>query len=878
MNNISQMTISDLLLARIRNNNLRKTVHPRLIVILKKLCQNLFLFSIIILTFPAYPAQAHLPHDDITLMEISPNYDLDGIVLIAVRNNLLRSENGGESWKRMVNGLDYRSELSAIAIPDNFDESRAIFVSSESDGVFKSEDSGESWRCINSELGTRSISHLFIPSDYETKQEVLVAAGKGGLIKMDGSGAVWDEIAGSEGRIITIIAEGGEGLDRKLLVGDTQGSIFVYDDIRQSLEPYTRVDSVGSITAIGLPPDWRDGEELLVGTEKGGLKRGNLGSGFTQVPDVPGDGPIMSIAFSPDYHDDTTIYVSTWDEAVYITQDGGDSWEKHSRGLTTDKQADQGNLPHFRLIKMSNGSSEERAIFLNAFDGLFKSNDSGFSWRQIETVSANIIVSFDISPDYRDARRLVLSTYAGAAFLLDRTYDNSWSILNNDMGYQAIRRTAIQFSPNYCSDGTLISTSNDSLWLSPDSGERWKSHNIRNIRWLPRRVEKLLSIGCFGKTEFNRPWIPTLVVPSPAYASDKTIFLGTRKNGVLRSTNDGMSFKSIWKSQGDEVDSVIVSPEFPEDKTVFLSSSVGSGVYRSSDGGDTWKDAGNGLEYDGNTIVLAISPNFKTDETLFAGTTEGIFKTIDMGGKWRKLPNPSGDTDYVEAISISPNYAEDLEVLVSVRGKGLFKTNDGGETFRPIGTALIAENYSLTQYQDFPERSTPIKYSPSYAVDRTIYAISGDKLFVSENGGEDWIEILRPLRYEDVRSDFIIYEKKNDWERQWFPTQFGNNKVSASGITFSSTKGADATYGFFGTGVCWIGTENSDQGIANIYIDGQFKGQVDQYRSTGKTGARLFTIQKLKRCSHEIRIEVSGEKNEASTGYSLVVDAFDVFP
>jgi hypothetical protein len=75
-----------------------------------------------------------------------------------------------------------------------------------------------------------------------------------------------------------------------------------------------------------------------------------------------------------------------------------------------------------------------------------------------------------------------------------------------------------------------------------------------------------------------------------------------------------------------------------------------------------------------------------------------------------------------------------------------------------------------------------------------------------------------------------------------------------------------------------LGTENRDQGIADVYIDGEFKEKVDQYRAAAKTGARLFTIQDLDRGSHEIRIEASDEKNENSTGYGLAVDAFDVFP
>lgn len=820
---------------------------------------------------------AHLPHDDITLMKMSPNYHNDNTLMIAIRNNLLRSNDGGNSWKRLVNGLSYTSQLTSIAIPDDFDESKIIFVATENEGIFKSEDGGESWMHMGEKSRSLSINQVHIPKNYKEKQMLFLTSRQGGLFKMQSDGNGLEAVPGSETKIITAIAEAEKENGQKFLIGDSEGFIYVYEEEQNTWEEVSQFSEGGAVTTIGLPPGLPFGDEFFFGTEKNGLMKGSIQGSFDEIPDLPKDNSVVSIAFSPDYYDDSKIFVTTWEEAVYMSNDGGQSWEKHSEGLTKDKQAYEGQLSHFRDIEISKNFNSDKTLFINGFDGLFKSIDGGLSWRQVETIPASVIVGFDVSPAYEDAPKVVLSNYAGAIYMLDRTNGEHWEVLNRDLGYIAIRITAACFSPDYQNDDTIFSTSDDSFLISRDSGQSWQVINIRDIYWMPYKIQKLLGIGRFSKTEFNRPWIPTLIAPSPIYSADQTIFLSTRINGVCRSTDGGKSFKLMWTKDPDQIDSIVFSPDYAKDGTLFLSAPMGHGVYISRNRGETWLEAGNGLEYEKGKVIMAISPDFHNDGTLFSGTNKGIFKSVDMGEKWYKLPDPSGETDYVEAIAISPNYKNDRELIISIMGKGLFKSNDAGKTFRPIATDLIKNNHSLTPYQDFPERPAPIKYSPFYATDRTIYGVSGEELFISEDAGESWHVIKRPVRYEDIRHDVIVYKNRGDWKRIYKPDQFkGHKKISASNISVTDSIGATATFPFFGTGVTWLGAKSKDQGIAKVYVDGIFRANVDQYSPVPKTGEELFSIQNLSRGSHEIKIEVSGDKNEESTGHNLIVDAFDV--
>jgi hypothetical protein len=100
---------------------------------------------------------------------------------------------------------------------------------------------------------------------------------------------------------------------------------------------------------------------------------------------------------------------------------------------------------------------------------------------------------------------------------------------------------------------------------------------------------------------------------------------------------------------------------------------------------------------------------------------------------------------------------------------------------------------------------------------------------------------------------------------------------SATYAAVSSAAGSRATFAFNGTAISWIGYLGNDTGIARVYIDGGLAGQVDTYVAGSPIIQKtLFSATGLADSSHTIAIEVTGGKNAASTGTSVVVDAFDV--
>jgi len=108
-------------------------------------------------------------------------------------------------------------------------------------------------------------------------------------------------------------------------------------------------------------------------------------------------------------------------------------------------------------------------------------------------------------------------------------------------------------------------------------------------------------------------------------------------------------------------------------------------------------------------------------------------------------------------------------------------------------------------------------------------------------------------------------------------TWYGNNMSVHSGgsATLALGAGARTTFTFTGTAVKWIGYKDPWSGIANVYVDGVLKTQVDSYSASGQAQQALYTITGLSSGSHTLVIEVTGTKNASAQSAWIWVDAFD---
>jgi hypothetical protein len=232
------------------------------------------------------------------------------------------------------------------------------------------------------------------------------------------------------------------------------------------------------------------------------------------------------------------------------------------------------------------------------------------------------------------------------------------------------------------------------------------------------------------------------IVPSPDFEHDRTV-MATFSNDEYRSygSNSGTLFVNRDNGQTWQMvtglpisrtaAALAFSPDFVHDRTLFVGLVnggplvTGSGLYRSTDGGQTWQPASRGLT-DLMITRLVVSPDFAVDHTLFAaGTSGGLFRSTDGGTSWTPLADRYR-TDQsawatLTALAISPNFARDQRLLIGADGTWL--SRDGGGTWAMV----------------LPEAAVSLAY---LADAQTVYAIlSSANVARSDDGGEHWVMV-----------------------------------------------------------------------------------------------------------------------------------------
>jgi hypothetical protein len=196
---------------------------------------------------------------------------------------------------------------------------------------------------------------------------------------------------------------------------------------------------------------------------------------------------------------------------------------------------------------------------------------------------------------------------------------------------------------------------------------------------------------------------------------------------------------------GGEARSLLVDPTTDD-----LWVATDNGVFVSRDGGTTFEPTG----LDRRSMAAAwFGPG---GAAVFAGTPDGLFVTRDGGETWEPVGVLGDDVagqgfrpppEEVQAIGVSPDYDQDGLVLVSLGRHGLFRSTDGGASFRPIASDLLADQQLVGELLDNATAS-PIQFSPRFAEDDTVFAHTDRSVLRSTDRGETWDVLTLPSVFQ----------------------------------------------------------------------------------------------------------------------------------
>ncbi|MDJ0843321.1 YCF48-related protein [Crocosphaera sp.] len=673
---------------------------------------------------------SHRPHDVVDQVELSANYGNNQTLFIIVRGNLFKSQDGGQTWQRLWKGLDNFDNLVTLSLSKNDDD--ILFTSSLFYGIYKSEDGGQSWEKVNQGLNIKETKIDLLEISPDSDDFVVAADSNKGIYKTENGGKSWTQIFQNNQQVkITKIAFSKEQ-PGTILVADNVGNVKISKDKGENWDDFVTLNSSQKIIALQFSPNFETDKTIWLGTEKDGVFKivdGELSEELNSSKIT--DKLIRDIAFSPNYNTDSTLFISTWNNGIFRSEDGGQTWQNFTQGLTKSEQADekQFSAPHFDEIRLSNNFPEDQTLFLSGFDGIFKSTDQGKTWQNLNTLSSRIVIGLAVSPNYENDATIAITDYVGKAHI---SYDRgqSWSWMKSGLELPNFTKSLrppiddprrffdIAFSPNYAEDNTLfLGLLRDYILKSSDQGKHWKIINLPKV----------------PNTFVRGTWLGI----SPNYEEDNTVYVATNSGTLYKSTDKGETF-SVLTNLKQRISALTISPNFSSDKTLYLSSF--DGLYKSIDQGVSWQKLTE--EQSWQDLVwfgLAISPNYEEDNTLIAGSSNGVFKTTDAGKTWvriESLPYKNNQSNHIYEIAISPNYKNDQTFIVTLMGEGTFKTVNDGQTFSSIDD----DKFYLSRINTIPSASIPIQFSPSYAVDNTIYGFGSaePEIYKSTDGGDSW--------------------------------------------------------------------------------------------------------------------------------------------
>ncbi|MCB0338618.1 MAG: hypothetical protein KDD53_03390 [Bdellovibrionales bacterium] len=615
-----------------------------------------------------------------------------------------------------------------------------------------------------------------VPEDFAVTTSTLFIAmgGANGLFCSTDQGDSWNSApAGNDfGSVIAVV--GGEDSETAYFIGGIR--LYKTSDSCETFEELTFSDD--------SPSDFNQSlafahETLLVAFRDGSITRStDNGATLTSVIVGAGVTEVSSIAASPTSDVFYALVTNNNDKDVFRSTDGGASWSDLGSGLSCNG-----------CTEIAVNPSDANEIYASGNDVVYRSADGGSSWTDVSPAGlAKSGITFDGN-----------RTYVGSQYTEDS--GSTWSDFNDDVTSSTKLTNLFRKDPSDATVRYMISARG--FAKSTDSGSSFTDS-----------VEGLLGVTVTSITQSTDK--QTVYIAAPAGVAKTENFLDA--NGPT------WEYPLQVDSNGDSVQSVFISDTDNPD-TVFASTP--SGLFRSTNGGDSWQEqtitSDNYGMRDGVVEFVAAS-----NGTLYAAhvnsddPTGGVIVSTDDGSTWTDSGVPGNPPiNALVAIGNTVIAGAGTEMDDSDSIRGIFRLSSGTWTH-------LSGDFDGELISDIAANGD------------TVYAVSGDGssqgVFKSEDAGLTWTKLSHEKLTNDAWYRAVAVNTSNADN-----VFVASGRPAANGVILESKVGGETWSTYYDTLV--------DEVPSTLFFDDLLLGS-----STGLSGFSAYKCKaKLKKGKLKVR-------------------------
>lgn len=443
------------------------------------------------------------------------------------------------------------------------------------------------------------------------------------------------------------------------------------------------------------------------------LKSENAGETWTDLGVDLKATRVWALAFSAD---GTALYAAT-DAGIYTLRGRGARWQ-----LTSE------NLPE--AARPQSIVVTTRGLLAGTTQGIYRSRD-GKTW---SAVGGDLADAFPrpLVNDPQDPDRVFAVLPQGIAKTSDG--GTTWNLLPNPLRELSVYALVLQDKQ------TIYAGTSRGIWKSTDEGMTWRIlndgfvgtvvHQLLALPGQPTLVLAATSSGLYRTSDRGATWFESHGIADPyvlALASDPRapddVYVGTWASALYVSRDRGANFTRLAEDVGNHTPiSALQVVRAPERAMALFAGTLGSGLFKSEDGGKTWRAQMEGLNGAMRVTALTVTPT----NDLYAATERGLYRLSleQPNARWQAV-NTTLPLDEARALAFDPHRPQTL--WVGFASSGVYRSDDGGAQWTLIGRGA------------FPTRARLQALAINAAMPNVIYAGTDRGFYRSEDGGALWL-------------------------------------------------------------------------------------------------------------------------------------------